>query len=549
MNLLKRIYHRLRYIFSVSSEETDFVRYRRAARSYIQLAKQFKATGDENLLIVSLSGMNVVWAQLWSILSIAMRSHGCAIYAVTFREQKLLHKYYRLLGIKCIFYDDWLGYAPLRQVPAAIQNFISKAGSFADFQDFKFEDAPLGQIALSTYSRNVGTGVIDLDRAEVRQYVNDWIIRIWKGMEIAKAIFQKFKIGHLFFTEVFMEEYGAFYYCALSKRLNIMRFAGTVRDNSYIVQHLSKENDRTHHASLSPGTWEKVKTAPFPPEKDAQLVRNFRDRYGDKWFRSRRNQPGTSIMSVKECRDLLGIKPGRKVAVIYSHILYDTLFFFGTDLFENYAQWLVETTRTACENDKIDWLIKVHPSNLWRGELNTLLKGKYEEEKVIFEKIGKLPEHVRIIGADTKINPYSWFEMADFGITVRGTSGLEMAALGKSVITAGTGRYEGNGFTIDPKTRDEYQNILKALPETPQMATDHRLMARKYAHGIFVLKPFEFDFMKVEKGTGVNIVKASDELIYLPKEFSGSVLPGNLDLFSQWATDVTNYDLLTEKRE
>ena len=29
-------------------------------------------------------------------------------------------------------------------------------------------------------------------------------------------------------------------------------------------------------------------------------------------------------------------------------------------------------------------------------------------------------------------------QMADYGITVRGTSGLEMAALGKTVITAGT---------------------------------------------------------------------------------------------------------------
>ena len=51
-------------------------------------------------------------------------------------------------------------------------------------------------------------------------------------------------------------------------------------------------------------------------------------------------------------------------------------------------------------------------------------------------------------------------EIADLCVTVRGTSGLEMATMGKQVITAGTGRYDGCGFVNSPKTVNEYEQLL-----------------------------------------------------------------------------------------
>ena len=51
-------------------------------------------------------------------------------------------------------------------------------------------------------------------------------------------------------------------------------------------------------------------------------------------------------------------------------------------------------------------------------------------------------------------------KFADIGITIRGTSGLEMAVLNKTVITCGKNRYENKGFTIDPKNKNEYERII-----------------------------------------------------------------------------------------
>ena len=50
----------------------------------------------------------------------------------------------------------------------------------------------------------------------------------------------------------------------------------------------------------------------------------------------------------------------------------------------------------------------------------------------------KLPKHVKLIFPDSEISPLSWMKFTDYGITVRGTSGIELAALGKQVLIAGT---------------------------------------------------------------------------------------------------------------
>lgn len=533
-------------LLSIAYAWNDYILYARGLRGYRRLAGNMQIDPAKgSLLIVSGRGMNVVWAQIWTVLSLAALAKGHRAFVLTTRRQWNLNRYFRLLGISPVYFEDHASNQSLI-LPEGIAKEVALARSFEDYKKLRYQDAPIGEIALSTYSRHCGTGIIDLANQEVRRFVNQWIAQIVQSIEIANAIFDRHDVRLAFFTEVFMEEYGAFYYAALAKGLNVTRFAGTVRDDAIIVQHLSRSNDRTHHASLSASSWEWVKAQPYTPAIDAALQKNFMDRYGERWHRSKRNQPGTQILNPEEARRQLGIAHDRKVAVIYSHILYDTLFFFGTDLFSDYAEWLVETVRVACANPHIDWLIKVHPSNLWRGELNTLLKGRYEEERVIEQAIGKLPPHVRIVPASTKINPYTWFQLADYGITVRGTSGLEMVALGKSVITAGTGRYEGNGFTIDPPDKDAYLELLSRLPDLPEPTAEQKELAKRYAYSIFVLKPFTVSSLVPRLKTGKRQVVASDDIIYCPAAWEGSALPPDMQIFSDWLVDTKNQDLLNK---
>jgi len=367
-NLLKRMHSMFNIPVQFLYSWIDYKKYANSLPSFRKIVKNLPQQNNGSLLIVSGRGMNLVWAQMWPIFSLAVRIHGYNGLVLTTRAQKHLNKYYKLLGLEFIFLDDLIKTAPAN-LPEELFSQIQKAVTFESIENLFYKEAPIGQIALSTYSRYHGTGIIDLNDSKVLEFVREWLLLIYQAMHIAEIVYEQYNVQYLFFTEVFMEEYGAFYYVALSKELNIIRFAGTVRDDAYILQHMTKSNDRQHHASLSPDSWEKIKAMPLTPKIEAELEQNFLDRYGDKWYRSKRNHSGTKIMPVEKARKILNIEKRRKVVVIYSHILYDTLFFFGTDLYNDYAEWLVETVRVACQNSAVDWLIKVHPSNLWRGEL------------------------------------------------------------------------------------------------------------------------------------------------------------------------------------
>ena len=526
-----RHYHALR----------DFARFARGATPLLRLLRDAIPANGGTVLIVAGNGMNVVWAQLWTVLVIPLRLRGYRGVVLTSRGHPLLNRYFKLVGLDLAYLED---IAVEIESSGPLAAAVSSAKTFEEIRDLQFDGAPVGQIALSTYSRNFGTGVIRLEDPEVARYVRDWVLRVCAWMRAAHLLFERESVRIVFLTEVFMEEYGALYYAALNERLNVVRFAGTVRDDAIIVQHLSHDNDRIHHSSLDRTTFEQLLRRDDDDQMAAELQENFHVRYSDRWHRSRRNHPNTRIMDPADARRVLGITPERRVAVIYSHILYDTLFFFGTDLFADYATWLVETTRAAIGNPHLDWLVKVHPSNRWRGELDTLLKGQYEEERLLGDTFGALPPHVRIVTADTPINPLTWFELADYGITVRGTSGLEMAALGKTVVTAGTGRYEGNGFTLDPATAEDYLSILGSLHEVlpPDAETVRR--AKRYAHGIFVSKPFTINSVRPCIRSGRDEVRASDDLVYVPVIENGR-LPPDLDRFGQWVLRTDDRDLLS----
>lgn len=521
----------------------DYEKYAINLSFFQRIVRSLPKPDKGALLIISGRGMNVMWAQIWSIFSLSFRVNGCKAFVLTTRSSKHINRYFRLLSLELVFYDD-LEKTFFLDLPAAVKKSVDQANCVDDYRRISYKGIPVGEIALSTYTRYHSTGVIDLNKIDVVNGIQDWIGILCQAGQVAEYVYDQYNIRHLFVAEIFFEEYGSFYYTALARNLNIVKFTGTVRDDAVIFQHMTRTNDRRHHASLSQTNWEKVKTLPFMKKEEYELTQNFQDRYGNKWHRAKRNHPNAIIMSVEEARRILGIPEGRKVVVIYSHILYDALLFFGTDLFDDYAQWLVETVRSACQNNGVEWLVKVHPSNLWRGELDALLKGRYEEERLLGKEFGQLPSHVRVISPETKINPYTWFQLADYGITVRGTAGLEMAALGKSVITAGTGRYEGNGFTIDPRDKEEYRAVLRNIQNLPRLTAEQIDLAKRYAHAIFVLKPFTIMSLRPQMRAGAKKVLASDDLIYLPARFNTDELPDDLKKFSHWAFDVNNSELI-----
>ena len=527
----------------------DYRRFRRSVlgfRTFLhQIPKANPGTLRPGLLVVVGSAMNIQWCQLWSILGAVYQQKQYAIFVLTSKNQPIQNLYFNLFGFRSLYLEDLL----IRTVPVP-DPVIAEFNRIETFQEFKntvIDGIPIGKMALSTYSRLRATGIMDIDDPEAKQEVRSCLIYLYQTLVVAERLYKQYNIEMLFFTEVFMEEYGSLYYAALKRELNIVRFAGTVRDDAIVVQHLNRESDRTHFSSISKESWLRILKYTDASIIERELHQNFLDRYGDRWALSKRNQPNTRIISADEARTFLGVREGRKIAVIYSHILYDTLFVNGDDLFPNYADWLVETVKAACLNPNVQWFIKVHPSNLWRGELEYFHGGKYEEVRLIEQYVGDLPGHVQFAYPDTPLSPYTWLQVADYGVTVRGTSGIELGPLGKAVITAGSGRYEEAGFTTNSGTTAEYLALLANIHSIPMPTKEQTHLGKLFAYATFCMKPFTLDFLRPVPRAGKSTIFSSDDLVYLgnfprqPTEF-----PASISRFVQWSFDRDSIDFLNE---
>jgi len=109
------------------------------------------------------------------------------------------------------------------------------------------------------------------------------------------------------------------------------------------------------------------------------------------------------------------------------------------------------------------------------------------------ESLGQLPGHVKILRANTVLNTWSLIQSMDYGLTVRGTIGMELPCFGIPVITAGSGRFSNYGFTIDPKDKKEYEETLLNIHNVKPLDEYTMELAMKHAFYVFLKRTVSFD--------------------------------------------------------
>ncbi len=197
------------------------------------------------------------------------------------------------------------------------------------------------------------------------------------------------------------------------------------------------------------------------------------------------------IMPPDTVRAELQLDPAKKTAVIFSHIAWDAAFFFGSCLFDDFEDWLYQTVKfVARECPRINWVVKLHPFNVFKLQR----EGKSEESEMrLLRDLMPLPDHVRIMRADTPVNTQSLFPVVDYVLTVNGTVGMEFPCYGVPAVLAGTGRYNGKGFTIEPPTRAAYFAQLRTLHEVPPLDAATQARARQHFYTVVERRQTRFD--------------------------------------------------------
>jgi hypothetical protein len=138
----------------------------------------------------------------------------------------------------------------------------------------------------------------------------------------------------------------------------------------------------------------------------------------------------------------------------------------------------------------LNWVVKVHPFNVFKLQRETVTE---TSEMRLLRPLFPLPDHVRILHADTDINTQSLFPVVDCVLTVNGTVGMEFPCFGIPSLVAGTGRYNGLGFTIEPKTREAYFDALRSLNTVPRLDSKTVQLARQHFFYLILGKQVSFE--------------------------------------------------------
>ena len=246
-----------------------------------------------------------------------------------------------------------------------------------------------------------------------------------------------------------------------------------------------------------------------------------------------------------ELQEQLDLDPQKKTAVIFSHLFWDATFFYGRDLFQDYEDWFVQTVKAAVSNSALNWIVKVHPSNIVKSRRDGF-EGELSEMVAIRRDIGNLPDHIKLIEAESDINTYSLFSLMDYCLTVRGTIGIEASSFGIPVLTAGTGRYDHLGFTMDSESAAEYLQRLSRIQEIEPLSPDQRELAQRFAYGIFLMRPF---IMQSASHEYQQDVRASAQFAIKVDSIQELVEAPDMRAFVDWACFSHAEDFLQESQE
>lgn len=373
-------------------------------------------------------------------------------------------------------------------------NIFKKFRNLNDFIKFKYKNLDLGKIIYDHYIRNSGNPSPDKLNYKFLYFLNESIL-FYSQVE---KIFDKNKFDYMVMSERQFIPSMIIFQMALSKKIKVIgRVAGPKKIGVYMYKSISQKfyadiqvdkplidkyiNNKNCKKYISNGTklvksilYEKRRNFDFNINRKKKVqLKNFDEH---KFFK------------------FLNLDKKNPTCFIFSHNLLDgNLNGKSIFIYNDYLSWLRETLKYLEMLDyKVNWVIKEHPSNYGFSKITTNLFKEYEKI------IKKNRKNVKIF--PNNFNQSIIPKIADAIVTLGGTAGLEYSCLKIPCITSAGIFYSGNGFTIEYKSKSQYEyylkNLTKILAKNKNKLKSNRAIINYYLiHEIMRFDhPLLFDF-------------------------------------------------------
>lgn len=512
--------------------------YTKTRRETAFLRRAAVPSNSSTLTVFALDDGSIYGVKLLALVSQALRLRGWTIQVVL-RDRSMVRgkAYFRAFGINRFIYlnDVQLTADEQAYCQASANQLLDQPLSLQLVKGWQFEGSWIGPQIISTLSRIRFEGMVDFSDPQVHIRLGEMLGPCLEHVLRARKLMQTHPADLGLTIEANYAAFGPLVDMAIAHNTPVIQMIQPWKDDGLIFRRLTLSTRREHPSSVALETLDDVVQRPWTDVEEKVLIQLFADRYGGRWFLQARNQQNTRAYTYDELATRFSLDPQKPVAVVFSQVLWDANLFYGDDIFEDYGEWFVETVRAACANPAVNWLVKIHPANVWKRSYENITR-EYAETELIRREIGELPPHVKLIGADDDVNTLSLFENLDYGVTVRGTAGMEVVCFGKHCVTAGTGRYSGLGFTLDCADRQQYFHRLANLQDQPPMMAAEVLRAKWHAYTAFMLRPWPMVSARakfVYKKAGYHPL--DHNLHILARSVDDIAKFGDLDDWADWA--------------
>lgn len=161
----------------------------------------------------------------------------------------------------------------------------------------------------------------------------------------------------------------------------------------------------------------------------------------------------------------------KPIVCVFGHCLVDNNFELGWRLYRDNLTWLRETLKIISKIDNVNWLIKPHP-----------LEKTYEKIITNTEKeiLNYNNSNIKLCPED--ISPKSLTKICLAGITSTGSVAIEFTGFGLPVVTAGKTPFSELEIIDVPKSKQEYENLLKNINSIPKPSLKKIEMSKAYTY-------------------------------------------------------------------
>ena len=222
--------------------------------------------------------------------------------------------------------------------------------------------------------------------------------------------------------------------------------------------------------------WERVKDTPLTDEQEARI---------DAYLATRRAHTQDARVynfgeeeGVQDTRRRLRLDADKQTFVLFTNVLWDAASTHREIAFDNPVEWVMQTIRWFGEHPDKQLVVKIHPAEVVIGTNQPFAS-------LIADRIGDLPDNVRVIEPHEQVNSWSILQVADLGLVHTSTVGMELPLEGVPCMVVSHTHYRGRGFTVDVDSRDEYFRRIENFSPEDVDREQLRTLAKRYAQILF----------------------------------------------------------------